>query len=309
MLLIMNTAIFRAGCDSPPAVKSASASAPNRCNSGTDSTVWMEEDSDQRSFLFTNALSVYSGRIFICGVFDMTELWIQIQENTSFVLVCAAIIAALALLARLAERFLPEKRRVSSARRISIIGICSAIATVLHMLDFPLLFLAPGFYKLDFSELPVLLCGFYLGPSAAVATEGIKILLKLLLKSTSTAFVGDFANFVVGCSFVLPATIWYHAHKSRHSAVIGLCLGTLVMTVLGSAFNAIYLLPKFSQLYGLSLDAIIGMGTEIHAGVSSVATFVTLCVAPLNLVKGFTVSVLTMMLYKRVARPLFGLKQ
>ena len=83
----------------------------------------------------------------------------------------------------------------------------AAIATVLHMLDFPLLFLAPGFYKLDFSELPVLLCGFYLGPSATVICEGIKILLKLMLKSTSTAFVGDLANFVVGCSFVLHATI------------------------------------------------------------------------------------------------------
>ena len=183
----------------------------------------------------------------------MHELWTQIQENLTFVVVCIAIIGALALLARLTERFMPEKRTVTSARRVSIIGICSAIATVLHMLDFPLLFMAPGFYKLDFSELPVLLCGFYLGPSAAVATEGVKILLKLLFKSTSTAFVGDFANFVVGCSFVLPATVWYHVHKSKHSAVIGLSLGTLVMTVLGSAFNAIYLLPKFSQLYDLPL--------------------------------------------------------
>ena len=192
----------------------------------------------------------------------MGKLWTQIQENLSFVLVCIAIVAGLSLLARFAERYLPEKRRVSSARRVSIIGICSAIATVLHMLDFPLIFVAPEFYKLDFSELPVLLCGFYLGPSAAVATEGVKILLKLLLKSTSTAFVGDFANFVVGCSFVLPATIWYHAHKSRHSAVLGLVVGTLSMTVLGTAFNAVYLLPKFAQLYGIPLDAIIGMSQE-----------------------------------------------
>ena len=98
----------------------------------------------------------------------MTTLWQQTLDNLSFVLMCVALVVGLALLARLAERFLPEKRMVSSARRVSIIGICAAIATVLHMLDFPLLFLAPGFYKLDFSELPVLLCGFYLGPSATV---------------------------------------------------------------------------------------------------------------------------------------------
>ena len=187
--------------------------------------------------------------------------------------------------------------------------ICSAIAAVLHMLDFPLLFFAPEFYKLDFSELPVMLCGFYLGPSAAVVCQAIKIILKLLINSTSTAFVGDLANFVVGCSFVLPATIWYHAHKSKHSAVIGLILGTVSMSVLGSAFNAVYLLPKFSQLFGLPLDTIIAMGTAIHSGISNVTTFVMLCVAPLNLVKGTVVSILTLLLYKRVARPLFGLRK
>ena len=237
----------------------------------------------------------------------MNELWTQILENVSFVVGVILIIAALGVASVLVERLLPEKRQISKARRISIIAICAAIATVLHILDFPLIFLAPGFYKLDFSELPVLLCGFYLGPSATVACEGIKILLKLLVKGTSTAFVGDFANFVVGCSFVLPATILYHAHKSKHSAVIGLILGTVSMSILGSAFNAIYLLPKFSELYGLPLDAIIAMGAEINGSIHNVTTFVMLCVAPLNVVKGAMVSVLTMLLYKRVARPLFGI--
>ena len=236
----------------------------------------------------------------------MGELWKQLQDNLFFVCVCVIIITAIALLARFAERVLLEKRQISGAKRISIVGICSAIAVVLHILDFPLLFLAPEFYKLDFSEVPVLLCGFYLGPSAAVACEGIKILLKLLFKSTSTAFVGDFANFVVGCSLVLPAIIIYHLHRTRRSAIVGLITGTLVLTVFGSAFNAIYLLPKFASLYGIPLDAIVGMGSDIITHVNSVSTFVLLCVAPLNLIKGVAVSVLTLLLYKHVARPLFG---
>lgn len=239
----------------------------------------------------------------------MRNLMSEIQKNLTFFLVCIAIVVALALLARLAERFMPEKRKVTPARRVTIIGICAAIATVLHVLDFPLLFLAPEFYKLDFSELPVLLCGFFLGPSATVACEGIKILLKLVLKSTSTAFVGDFANFVVGCSMVLPATIIYHTHKSRHSALIGLAVGCICMTVFGSAFNAVYLLPKFAQLYGMPLDTIIAMGTKINGNIHNVSTFVLICVAPLNLIKSAAVSVLTLLLYKRVARPLFGLRQ
>lgn len=239
----------------------------------------------------------------------MNTIWQDVSNNLSFVLICAAIIVAIAVAAHLAERLLPEKRKVTPARRVSIIGICAALATVLHILDFPLPFLAPTFYKLDFSEVPVLLAGFYLGPSATVACEGIKILLKLLLKGTSTAFVGDFANFVVGCFFVLPATLIYHLHKSKRSAIVGLTIGTVCMALFGSAFNAIYLLPKFSELFHMPLDSIIAMGTSIFPGVNNVSTFVFFCVAPLNVVKGAVVSLLTMLLYKHVAAPLFNIKK
>lgn len=236
----------------------------------------------------------------------MSEFWKQIQENFVFLLCCLGIVALLAVLAHVAERYLPATRHTSKTKRICTIAICSAIAAVLHMLDFPLLFLAPEFYKLDFSELPVMLCGFYLGPSAAVACEAVKILLKLIMKGTSTAFVGDFANFVVGCSLVLPAAIIYHTKKTRASALWGLAAGTAVLTVFGSLFNAVYLLPKFAQLYGMPLDTIIGLGSKINANIHSLSSFVLLAVAPLNLIKGAMISVLTLLLYKKVARPLFG---
>lgn len=234
------------------------------------------------------------------------KLWSQMIANLGFVACCLAIVVGLSLLSMLAEHFMKEKRQVSIARRCSIIGICAAIAAILHILDFSLPFIAPEFYKLDFSELPVLLCGFFLGPSATVSCEGVKILLKLIMKGTTTNFVGDFANFFVGCSFVLPATVFYHLHKSKHSAIIGLIIGSICITIFGSAFNAIYLLPKFAQLYGIPLDSIISMGAAIHPQIISVSSFVLFCVAPLNLLKAVTISILTMLLYKRIARPLFG---
>ena len=234
----------------------------------------------------------------------MEKLIQNALNNLGFIAVCAAIVAGLYLVAKLTERLL-LRRQVSKTRRITIVAICSALAAVLHILDFPLLFLAPEFYKLDFSELPVMLCGFYLGPSAAVACEGLKILLKLLLKGTSTAFVGDFANFAVGCSLVLPAIIIYHTKKTRSSALWGLAAGTVVLTVFGSAFNALYLLPKFADMF-MPMEAILAAGNAIHKGIDSVWSFVLFAVAPLNLIKGISVSVLTLLLYKRVARPLFG---
>ena len=233
-------------------------------------------------------------------------MWETLKQNLSFVLISAAIAVAIALAAKFSERFFKDLHRVNTSRRVCIIGVCGAIAAVLHMLDFPLLFLAPEFYKLDFSELPVMLCGFFLGPSSAVFCEVIKILLKLLMKGTSTAFVGDFANFVVGCGLVLPAVIIYHTKKSKQSALWGCVAGTFMLTFVGTFFNAVYLLPKFSQLFGLPLDTIIAMGSAVNSGITNLSTFVMLAVAPLNLVKGTMISVLTMLLYKKVARPLFG---
>lgn len=234
------------------------------------------------------------------------QIFQQMAENLSFIAVSAVIILLLWGSSALAQRWLPKMHRPSPARRITIISVCGAIAALLHILDFPLPFLAPDFYKLDLSEVPVMLCGFYLGPSAAVSCEALKIILKLLLKGTSTAFVGDFANFVVGCSFALPATVIYHIYKTKKTALVGLGIGTASMTLFGTAFNAVYLVPKFAELYGMPLESIIKAGSAIWSSVRDLTTFVIFCVAPLNLLKGIAISVLTMLLYKRVASPLFG---
>ena len=228
------------------------------------------------------------------------------MENLRFVLTCLAIAGALFVVALLFERLVCRDRKsLSSTHYISYTAIFACMAGVLMLIEIPLFF-APSFYKIDLSEIPIMICTFYLGPVAGVAAELVKIIVKLMLKGTTTAFVGDFANFCVGCAFVLPASIIYHAKPGKKTAIIGMAAGTLIMTVFGSAFNAIYLLPKFAQLYGIPLDAIIGMGADINGSIHNVTTFVMICVAPLNLVKSTVVSVLTMLLYKRVARPLFG---
>ncbi len=234
----------------------------------------------------------------------MEKLWQALTENIGFVAVCCAITLGLYFAARGVERF-GKKRQLSPTRRITIIAICSALAALTMLLEIPLPFLVPGFYKLDLSEVPVLLCGFYVGPSAAVACEGIKILLNLFMDGTTTAFVGEFANFTVGCCLVLPAAVYYYCRHDRRGAMGALMIGTVCVTVIASAFNAFYLLPKFSQLYGIPLDAIVALGSAINPAITNVGSFVLLAVAPLNLIKGLCVSTLTLLLYKKVARPLF----
>lgn len=223
------------------------------------------------------------------------------MENLQFFLVSAAVFALILGLAVLAERHLcKDRKQFSNTHYISYTAIFSAISGVLMLVEIPLFF-APGFYKLDISEMPVLICTFYLGPVAGVTAELLKVMVKLLIKGTSTAFVGDFANFVVGCSFILPASIIYHARPGKKTALIGMGVGTLGLTVFGSLFNGFYLIPKFAVLFGMPMDAIVAMGTKVNAAITDVWTLVAFAVVPFNLVKGVAVSALTFLLYKRIS--------
>ncbi len=233
----------------------------------------------------------------------MNGLWKTVTENFVFVLEFVGVIALMFLVAmavqKAADKKRGVKRKIFTTRMMAVAGMFSAIATVLYLFDFPLPFLAPGFYKVDFSELPVLIGSFAFGPVAGVMIEFCKILLKILIKSSNTAFVGDLANFAVGCSLLLPAGAVYEFFKSKKGAIAGCIAGTLCMTVFGSLFNALYLIPKFVVLYELpSVDSIIGMGSAVNPAITNLTTFVCLAVAPLNLLKGSVISIITMLVYK-----------
>lgn len=233
----------------------------------------------------------------------MKKLFTDVAENATYVLSFFAIIAALFVIALLMEKAIQKKNGVKepifNTRKVAMIGMFSAIAMILHLFDFPLPF-APTFYKLDFSELPILVGTFAFGPAAGVMMEFVKILLKLCIKGTSTAFVGDLANFVVGCSFILPASVIYTFRKSKKSAVTGCIVGTLCMTIFGTALNAVYLLPAFAVMYHMPLEELLAMGSAINPLVTegSIVSFVVACVAPLNLIKGASVSLVTLLIYK-----------
>lgn len=235
----------------------------------------------------------------------MNTLLSSISENLQFVLLCLLVTAAVLLAAWGGERLVMRRRHsLSAARTITSVAMFAAIAGVLMTIELPLFF-APSFYKLDLSELPVMICAFYLGPVSGVVCEFLKVVIKLLLKGTSTAFVGDLANFLVGCSFVLPAATLYQKLLSKKGALVSLALGTLVMTVFGSLFNAWFLLPRFAVMYGLPLGELVAMGTQVNGAITSVSTLVLFAVVPFNLLKGVLVSLLTFFLYKRVERVFF----
>lgn len=197
------------------------------------------------------------------------------------------------------------KKQVFCVRGLVEVGMLSALAFVLMMFSFPLPF-APSFYKLDFSELPVIIGAFAIHPFAGVMIELIKMLLNLLIDGSATAGVGEMANFFIGCSFVLPASIIYHNRKNKRNAVIGLGAGVVLMAAVGCVLNAWVLLPAYSLAFHMEIEKLVAMGTAINPSINSLWTFVLLAVAPFNLLKGLLVSVITILIYKRISIILKG---
>ena len=233
----------------------------------------------------------------------MNKLMQTVTENVAYVVIFLAVIVGCFLVAVVLEKSAQKKNGVSepifNTRKLAMIGMFSAIAMILHVLDFPIFF-APGFYKMDFSELPILVRSLVCGRVEGDKMECEKRLMKQCIKDSCAAFIGDLANFVVGCSLIIPASAVYSFKKTKKNAILACIAGTLVMTIFGTAFNAVYLLPAFSKFYGMPLDAILAMGTEVNplAKEGSIVSFVVACVAPMNLIKGTLVSVVTLLIYK-----------
>ena len=227
------------------------------------------------------------------------------ENEVVFVMAVVIFVIVLFALAIIAEKIYkkqnPEAANISKAKKITLIAVFSALAAVLMYIEFPVFF-AAFFYKIDFSEIPVLISGFMLGPVASATTELVKILIKLVIKPTETAFIGEFANFVVGCAFVIPASIIYQRKKTKKTAAIAMTSGTLIATLTGMFTNAFILLPAFAVYYGgMPIEALIAEGTKVNGAITNMLTFILLSVTPLNLVKYGLVSIIVFFIYKKIS--------
>ncbi|WMJ23667.1 ECF transporter S component [Paludicola sp. MB14-C6] len=181
---------------------------------------------------------------------------------------------------------------------ITKIGVLAAIATVVMLFEIPLWF-APGFYKLDLSEIVVLIGGFALGPIAAILIEAIKIVLNFVINGTITGGIGEVANLIIGCSFVVPAALFYKYKKKMSGALVGMIIGVVFMTVVGSLLNLYVLLPVYAKV--MPVEAIIKAGSMVNPKIINFETLVLLATAPFNLFKGIVSSLGTLLLYKKLS--------
>ena len=194
--------------------------------------------------------------------------------------------------------FMTQKQKT---HRIAVAALLAAVAAVLQFVEFSIPIM-PAFVKLDISDLPALLGTFSLGPVYGVAIQLVKNLLHLPFGSS--AGVGELSNFLLGAVFAFIAGIVYKKHKNRSGALWGSVAGAAAMALISLPLNYFIVYPAYVVLYGLPLEAIVGMYQEILGTVAQIPTsnalFNCLLVfnVPFTLCKGLLDVALCFLIYK-----------
>lgn len=185
-----------------------------------------------------------------------------------------------------------------SVATMTRIAILAAAASILFLIEIPIV----AFYKLDLSNIPVLLGAFSMGPVPGVIILALKSAIGLL--HSSSAGVGELADFVMGAALVIPASVIYHRNKSRKNAIIGMAIGTVCMVIVGVLMNKWVMLPFYMGAFHMDMDGIIKAAGV--AGVDSEWKLLLLVTGPFNLLKGVVLSIVTALIYKPLSPILHG---
>ena len=192
---------------------------------------------------------------------------------------------------------------MKNTRTRKIIGaaMLAAVSFVLQFLELPMP-LSPAFARFDFSDLPALIGAFAYGPLWGAVIELIKNLLHLM--RSATGGVGELANFLMGSALALPAGLIYKRHKSRKTALIGCIAGSLCMGVMAALMNYFVLLPLF-QVF-IPMEEMIAAFASFIPFINTKLDVVLWNALPMNILKGVAISLITMLLYKRLSPILKG---
>lgn len=194
-----------------------------------------------------------------------------------------------------------KRRNWVSTRTITITALLASISYILAFIEFPVP-LSPSFARMDLSDIPALIGAFALGPVIGVIIELIKNILQLL--STSTAGVGELANFLIGASYVWIAGFIYKYKRTKKGAISAYIISSIVMGVVAMIVNYFILLPLFETF--MPLDQLIASFSEFLPFIQTKLDVVLYNVLPFNIIKGLVVGLVTMVVYKKLTPVLKG---
>ena len=196
-----------------------------------------------------------------------------------------------------------KKSTGTATKKIVLVGVFGAISTVLMFLSFNVPFI-PTFVKLDFSDLPVLLGGYILGPVYGSFIAIIKILLNFVYNGSMTYGIGETVNLIGSLSFMLPAVLLYQRNRNFKMAIMSLIVGTIAATVVLLTANYFVMFPLYATAMNFPMEKIVVAAHALNPYVTDLASLMTFALLPFNIIKFGLNSILALFLYKRLAKAL-----
>ena len=144
-----------------------------------------------------------------------------------------------------------------------------------------------------------------MGPVAGVLVVLLKCAIKLPL--TSTAFVGELTDMLLGVMLVLPAAIIYRLKKDKKHALIGLGVGTLLATLAAVLVKPLYIRSIFHPSFTWTATSTPSSACAAPSYPGATADtfysfYLGLGVVPFNLLRYIIMGLLTFLLYKRLSK-------
>ena len=195
--------------------------------------------------------------------------------------------------------------KTGAARRLTGIAMLSAVAFALQFLEFPIPIM-PAFIKLDFSDLPELLAAFAYGPLAGVAVAGIKNLIHLPL--SSSMYVGELSNFLLGAVLSIAAGAIYKKHKTKRGALAAAVLSAVIMGLVSVPVNYWIIYPLYYNVLGFPQAAVLDMYQAILPATKSILQALFIFNLTFTVAKGLLCAALCAGIYKPLSPLLHGRK-
>ncbi len=194
-------------------------------------------------------------------------------------------------------------------KRIVMIAVFSAISTLLYIfVKFPLP-IFPSFLDINISMIPVILISFILGPIDASVCVLIRCLVKLPF--SSTAYVGELADLIMGLATCIPCAL-INKTNLKHKKVLAL-ISVCVMWVVSGILTNVYInIPFYLKMYfNGDYEPLIEMCSDVFSLISFgritnitidnfMFYYVVLAVIPFNLLLSLIVVLITAPIDKRL---------
>ena len=140
------------------------------------------------------------------------------------------------------------------------------------------------------------------GPVAAFFIIIVKILLQLVMQGSLSFGTGEIQGLILSSAYVMPAIAIYHWKKTKKTAMIGMVVSTVVVSVTAVFLNLYLIIPFYATLAGMTMDDIVALCTAVNPAMKDAVSMVVLGILPFNLIKYGATSAVTFFIYKRLSR-------